>query len=460
MRTGSFPRGVALGAVQPPAWRHALLLLLALVAGLPAAARAQSSDDDPGDARITGRVVSGFAELLPDTAVTLVGGPPPARTWTTTSGSRGEFAFEALPAGSYALTATRPGFTSRELLDAGGFRSVEEITLGAGSQVTEVELTLRRAASIAGRIVRPDGTPAPGTQVVPAVRSGDRQVLLFEARTTSEWDGRYEISGLPPGEFLIAVLPAAPDAPPLASPLPLDVAAPVNFAPTLYPGVPQSEPGDTVAVYEGVATEGIDIWLLPAPQRFAVSGRVFWPDDVGEVERIVIEYGGSPGVRSGIWYVDDPGGLFTLTGISQGTLVMLARAESDRGPLSGIVSTDVLLGPVEDVRLTLARPGSVAGRLVYERALPAESSPRVTLTHTLLTVSPLFPPEEAAVDANGRFAITPALGEYIVDVRDLPPGWSVRRILRNGRALDGRELLVDNGDAVSGLEIVVGPGPS
>ena len=63
--------------------------------------------------------------------------------------------------------------------------------------------------------------------------------------------------------------------------------------------------------------------------------------------------GGAGGVRHGIWYVHDPGGLFTIEGAAQGTYVLYVRGETAAGPLIGVASTDVSLGPVEDVRVTL-----------------------------------------------------------------------------------------------------------
>ena len=81
---------------------------------------------------------------------------------------------------------------------------------------------------------------------------------------------------------------------------------------------------------------------------------------------VVIEYGGPEDVHRGIWYVTDPGGLFTVEGASRGTYVLLARADTPNGPLIGIAATDVTNDSVQDVRLTLRPPGSIEGRIVVE----------------------------------------------------------------------------------------------
>jgi hypothetical protein len=138
---------------------------------------------------------------------------------------------------------------------------------------------------------------------------------------------------------------------------------------------------------------------------------------------------------------------------------MLARADSSHGPLIGLATTDVLLGPVEEVRLDLTPPGSVSGRIVHEQAPPPGTAPRVSLVHTLLNVSPLFPTEQAAADPDGRFRIPHARGTYTFDVQGLPAGWRVQRVLHNGAALAGHRLYVGSGDQITSLDILVGPTP-
>lgn len=301
-----------------------------------------------------------------------------------------------------------------------------------------VDVPAQSLSTIAGRISHPDGTPAPDAPVFAAVsdREGQRRIV---AEAVSGWDGRYELANVPAGEYIVGARTNPRS----------DI--------TLYPGVADMPPRRTVTVFEGVAAEGIDIWLQPAPQRYAVSGRIFWPDGVA-IDNLVIEYGGPASVRSGIWYVADPGGLFTIEGASAGTMVLLARADTIAGPLIGMASTEVSVAPVEEVRLTIEKPGSVEGRLVFARPLPAGArASRVALVHTLLRVSPLYPAEDAAVDQENRFRIRSARGAYTFRVEGLPLGWRVLRVQRNGRDVTSGHVIVGPGEMVGGIELVVGP---
>ena len=287
--------------------------------------------------------------------------------------------------------------------------------------------------SIAGRIITPDGAAAPDVDVFVAARDQPQVVI---ARTRSAWNGRYELAGLPPGEFLVG-----------ASTDPTLV--------TLYPGVGERDRATPVHLFEGVPAEGIDIWLLPAPRRFNVSGRVTDRQGRG-VRDVDIEYGNPGGTQASLWSVHQPDGFFLIEGVPSGTLVLLARAEGADGPMMGMASTDVTVGSVEDVRLMLGPPGRVEGRIVPERGpLPSGARPRVVLVQTLLTSSALYPDEAASASADGSFRFDTVLGHFRVDVRDLPEGWTVTRILHDGRPLSDRRLTVPPGTRIGALEITV-----
>ena len=286
--------------------------------------------------------------------------------------------------------------------------------------------------------------------------------MLDETRTTSEWDGRYEIANLPPGEYLVVVQPVpsldreralanaerrAPEAPVSTRP---------SFDPTLYPGVSQADRADTVTLLEGISAEGIDVWLTPA-ERFSVSGRVLWPDGLA-VENIAIEYSGLSAERSGLWTVSDPGGLFTITGVPAGTLVLLARGDSDRGPLTGAASTKLSVGPVEDLRITLDKPGTVEGRVIYEAGVAVSARPTsVALRQRLIQVSALYPVAESRLGPDGRFQIPNAFGEYEFELQGQTKGLRIKNVSRGGRTIPDGRIGVASGETITEVEILVGP---
>lgn len=435
---------------------------LALTLGLLAwtmLSRDADAQDTGASARVSGRVVSTASGSIADATVTLTRLDSSSSVPLTVSTDRqGTFTLDGLAAGRYRLSPSKSGYTNRQPLPAAAdrFDTGRELTLRHGEHATHVELTLYRDSSIAGRIAEPDGIPAPDVQVFAAVRRGAAHLLLQDTRTVAEWDGRYRITGLPPGQYLVVVLPSistdpnrmrtnaerrAPESSSATRPF---------FEPTLYPGVTSVASAEPVTVFEGIPVDGIDTWLMPG-ERHSISGRIVWPDDTA-VENVVIEYANLSAERSGLWTVPEPGDLFHITGVPRGTVVLLARADSTRGPLAGVVTTEINVDEIDDLDLRLVTPGVVEGRLVYETDVPAASrATQIALKQRLLPVSPLYPAPESSIGADGGFRVTGALGVYDFEAG----GLRIVRVTQHGREIPGGRIRVGPSETISDLEVTV-----
>jgi hypothetical protein len=418
----------------------------------PAAAAAASG-------RISGRVVSVAAGSIADAAVTLTRLAPSAGApLTLTTDRQGAFTFEGLAAGRYRVSASKTGYTDRQplLASAERFDTGRELMLRDREQAAHVELILYRESSIAGRIAEPDGIPAPDVLVFAAVRRGATYVPLEDTRTVAEWNGRYRITGLPPGEYLVLILPSTSTDPnrmranaERRAPESSSATRPF-FEPTLYPGSTSIAAAETVTVFEGIPVDGIDTWLMPG-ERHSISGRISWPEHT-TAENIVIEYANLTAQRSGLWTVPEPGDLFHITGVARGTVVLLARADSNRGALAGVVTTEINVDEVDDLELRLGTPGIVEGRVVYDGSVPSASRARhIALKQRLLPVSPLYPISENAIGADGRFQINGALGVYDFEL----PGLRVVRVTQQGREIPSGRIRVALGESITDIEVVV-----
>lgn len=434
-----------------------LVLTLALLAWTTLERDAEAQTASSG-AILSGRVVSTASGSIADAAVTLTpldaaSAPPLAAK----SDRQGAFTFSGVPAGRYRVTASSPGYTSRQPLrgSAVAFDTGREITLRDEERADCGELILYRESTIAGRIAEPDGIPAPDVQVFAAVRRGDGYTPLPDTRVVAEWDGRYRITGLPPGDYLIVVTPSVSTDPnwmranaERRAPESSSASRPF-FEPTFYPGVTRLADAETVTVFEGVPVDGIDTWLMPG-ERHSISGRIVWPENTA-VENIVIEYANLSARRSGLWTVPEPGDLFHITGVPRGTVILHARADSNRGPLAGLVSTEINVDEIDDVELRLQTPGRVEGRIVYEASVPeSHRATQVALKQRLLPVSPLYPVPTGSVAPDGSFRIDGVLGEFDFELE----GLRVVRVTQHGREIAGGRIRVAPGDTLSGLEVV------
>jgi len=107
--------------------------------------------------------------------------------------ANGAFHIEAVDPGAHTLTAR----------DASGFKSAPmDIVLPREEGAGEVLLTLPRPASVSGRVLLPDGSPAAGAKVkqqmdLASMQSGGR--LDFENEATSADDGSFTLTSLPMG---------------------------------------------------------------------------------------------------------------------------------------------------------------------------------------------------------------------------------------------------------------------
>lgn len=429
---------------------------------LSAQTRAQSVPAESG--RVSGTIVSASALSIADATISLtrVDSAGSSSPVTATSDRQGAFTFERLTAGRYRLSAAKPGYTNRQPIRAPAdrFDTGVEISVASGQRASRVELILHRESSIAGRVAEPDGIPAPDVQVFAAVRRGNEHVLLSDTRTVAAWDGRFHIAGLPPGEYLVVILPGASTDPnrmrasaerraPESS-----SAARSSFETTFYPGVTTIATAETVTVFEGVPVDGIDTWLIPG-ERHSIAGRILRPAGV-IAENIVIEYANLTAQRSGIWTVPEPGDLFRITGVPPGVVVLLARADSSRGPLAGVVTTHVNVDEIEDLELRIDRPGLVEGRVVYDPDVPVSSRvTRVGLRQRLLPVSALYPAPESDIAADGRFRLE-ALGSFSFDLPGSSGALRVTRVLQHGRPIADGHVRVMSGDHITGLEVMVG----
>lgn len=454
----------------------AVAIALTLSAGL----LAQSTPGIGTNGRIEGRVLTPYAELVAGAIVTLhpSSGMVARQLAITTTDNEGRFSLEGVAPGQYRLSAQKTGYTSRRypsgvpLESTAGDAALDDlldvahpVSVGADQTVADLTITMHRTARIAGRIIGPDGAAAPGITVAAALQvDGRRPRPLLGTLTRSAADGRYAIEGLPPGEYLVMTQPL-PFQPPANADgagrregresvsMPILPSGRAGYEATVYPGVADTEPGTLLQVLEGVPVEGIDIWLRPA-ERFNVSGRIYWPVNTAP-ENLTIEYGDAVDTRSRVWYVSDPGGLFTLLGVPPGPLTLLARGETGQGPLLGLATTDVSVDAVQDVEITIDRPSAVTGRVRVDGAAAPPAGLVVTLTQRLLRVSPLHPTTEGAVDSGGRFEVTGLLGEYEIGVRGPGSVPRVARVVRNGITLPSNRIRVGGGEVVTGLDVVL-----
>ena len=192
---------------------HAVILSLVWLQAQPAATPPQRST-----AMIVGRVIDASSGApLPGATVNLGGaqlpGIVPPRLMTD---PQGRFIYRNLPAGSYVLNVTKPGYLNGAYGRRRHDGPTRRVELAAGERTADVAILMWRPGAITGTIVDEVGEPMVSVTVraFRRTRVAGRMVLRSEG-TTAETDDRgiYRFSGLQPGEYLIAVPAALGSAP-------------------------------------------------------------------------------------------------------------------------------------------------------------------------------------------------------------------------------------------------------
>jgi protocatechuate 3,4-dioxygenase beta subunit len=216
------------GALLPLA---ALALSAAAGQAPPAPRQAASDTPNPTAAVLLGQVVDAdTGQPIADATVTLTGRPAPARGRATpapasaslfdlmlarggTSAERvvstgnGRFVFRGLPASTYTLRAEAPGYvdnpTALRVAGAVAFVEIREKQTSASAT-----LRLWRQAVITGTVLDEAGEPVIGANVRAYRRTVSRfGQLSYDSPDSASTDdrGRYRLSRLDPGDYLVVV---------------------------------------------------------------------------------------------------------------------------------------------------------------------------------------------------------------------------------------------------------------
>jgi hypothetical protein len=164
---------------------------------------------------VSGKPVGGTVVTLSLLPMPIGAGVPAAQTPPAMGPMRqvtdrdGHFVFHGLEAGTYSLTATKPGYLDAAFgrRTAGG--ASQSVVLQSGQPRGGCDLRLWRYAAISGTITDEDGEPVANIQVKIVKRgvlAGVRRLMFVVNNPSTDDRGRYRASGLVPGEYVVGVV--------------------------------------------------------------------------------------------------------------------------------------------------------------------------------------------------------------------------------------------------------------
>jgi len=204
----------------------------------------------------------------------------------------GKYHVSGLEPGRYRVEANLPD----SLVSRDGFE-VEVSDRGCA----EMDIWTRWNGRISGRVTDAEGHPVPDIQVDLVFADGERR-LRFANMVNGDKEGRYELTDIPPGRYLLGLN--------LNSFSPTDSPYPRTY----YPGASDLAHATIIEMGEGQKLSNYDLRLPPKLIERLIKGVVLWPDGRPAVGANVYleEVGTGPSLSGGVEV--DQEGHFSLKG--------------------------------------------------------------------------------------------------------------------------------------------------
>jgi uncharacterized protein (DUF2141 family) len=483
--------------------RSRIVLVFAIACGAAAAAQPPARDNArvaAGTGSISGTVVVAGEAKQPArrVRVTLTNAARTSPGQTTTTDDGGAFTFRGLPAGQYELQAFKNAYLRASYGAARPDRAGTPVVVKDGEAVTNLAMTIARGGVITGVVRDIGGRPVPGLNVrvlklgYNAV-TGERTLGAPSTGSAAFTDdrGEYRAYGLPPGGYLVVVVPgvssgrgndpirqltaaevrqalqAARSGVPLAPARPgQPSSARVNYAPIFHPGATDIGAAATIALGVSEERTGVDVTIQLVPTA-TISGTIASPS--GALPQFLsirlvpaganMEMLAGAGLR-GLTTQPRADGTYAIAGVAPGSYTVKAIIGTGRGAPSNAptmwAAADVYVnGQDLEVPLTLQPGIAINGRVVFEGSQPTAAGLQA-LSFMLVPPGSGGAAQSSGggrVDAEGRFTfagVTPDTYQFVTTWNS--PGarekWTIKASTANGREAFETPLLVNPNETV------------
>ena len=381
-------------------------------------------------------------------------GPKRAHTVTDT---KGRFIFKGLPPGSYVVS----GWVTPPI------HVWKRIAVADGQALTGVTLPLERSATISGQVMDPDGKPVARADVFLVGRAYEFGTLRYSYRhvTSSDDRGIYTLDRLFPGvPYLVMARRPARSLPSL-SPVAMDPEArPPAFAPTYYPSSPLPEGAEVIKLTSGERRDNLNVKMIRTSNR-CIEGFLSQAD--GQPSKLAFEITDrTPAAgfyAGGGVYADVPrgesgtDGRFRICDLYAGGFRLVAKSLLS-ADYYGTVDIDIGDRDLRNITVPAAARISLPGTVTM---FDAEGTVAKT-SNISVSLEPLYRSRysgealSAASRENAFVFPNLILGEYIVQVGNMPEKAYVKDILYGNSSVLFSPLKVGTEPLNTPLRVIVG----
>ncbi|HEY9140959.1 MAG TPA: hypothetical protein VIN93_08705 [Bryobacteraceae bacterium] len=400
------------------------------------AAWAQAQPTEPAAGSVAGVVMDAL------THAPLAGVPVHADGSTATTDLAGRFAFQRLEPGRHWISV----YEERRALSAGVY-----VLVGAGQEVSGVEIYVKLGGAISGTVVDEDHKPVAGVSVLLMEKRFEFGQVAYDRELTATTgdDGRYRLQPIPAERgYLILV----------KRPLAVTAAAAEGSAgdgkpqrvlvPTYYPNSPDAQGAQPVTLTPGESREGVDIAIASA-DSYCIDGRLDVaggepPDSFTITEHMSLVTGSTFAPAT---ITTKAEGKFRACGLHPGDYLLAAKSGPSSNPpaersVSALAEVAITDRDVRDLKLLARAPTVISGDAVWDPPPSGKAADRpvgIGLTNSISFDTQADqagrPPSMRAMFAfggkvrvPGPFTLgkVPAAGDYQFRVDDLPEGCYVK----------------------------------
>lgn len=422
----------------------------------------RNSGSISGCITVDGRPKEGLVvELL----TTDTNGPrrPIAKATTSKSGT---YALTSVEAGTYDVSPSAATLVVPNQGRSG--QSGKSVTIETGESVKGIDFDLVSKGSISGQVRDVSGEPVKGQTVELILRGEDNYSRPFYSSApgdhTTNDEGVYRISGVPPGRYIVKVGTAYGLAANGRS-----EKSHVYYPETFHPSTDEASKATVVEVATGRETTDVDITVGRPLKLYEIMGQLIVVETGAPVPNVGLEVvttsaNGKSSNHLGGGFNSNANGEFRIPNALPGHYVVAPENDRVSNTYGDPISFDVKDEDVTGLKISMHSASTLTGLITIEGNVDlADVMSKLTISAHTWSDNQMSSTVTSPINADGGFRLTGirpgkvSLSSFMQ--RGGPAALRILRIERNGMELrDGVD--VRSGEDVNGLRLVLGTGSS
>jgi protocatechuate 3,4-dioxygenase beta subunit len=407
------------------------------------------------------------AGLVIELLTTITSGPRRVIAKATTN-KTGKYLLTSVASGTYDVSPSAPTLVVPNQGNSG--QSGKSVTIESGESVKGIDFDLVSKGSISGRVRDVSGEPVKGLTVELLIRGEGNYSHPFYSpapgdHTTND-EGAYRISGVPPGRYLAKVGTAYG-----LTTFGPDQKGSVYYPETFHPDADGASKATVVEVVTGRETTDVDITVGRPLKIYEIVGQLIVAETGAPVPNVGLEVitASEDGNRTsslGGAFSSNANGEFRIQGALPGHYVVAPESDGMSNTYGDPISFDVRDADVTGLKIPMHPGSALTGIVTVEGNVDApvtEFMSKLIISAHPLSDGLMSSTRGSGIRPDGSFRITGIRpGKVSLNYfmpRGGPDGLSLLRVERNGAELrDGIEVRA--GEDVTGLRLVLGTGSS